>query len=65
MIDLEGASEDETDALLYVAMSRARLRLFLLVHEQVRQQIDHRLARAALAAAGLTPNDPDRHFKRP
>jgi Nuclease-related domain/UvrD-like helicase C-terminal domain/AAA domain len=52
--DAVGASEDETDALLYVAMSRARLRLVLLVPEQGRQQVDCRLAQAALAAAGLT-----------
>ena len=30
IIDAEAASIDESDALLYVAMSRARLRLFIL-----------------------------------
>ncbi|WP_281804799.1 nuclease-related domain-containing DEAD/DEAH box helicase [Methylocystis echinoides] len=53
VIEVAGASEDETDSLLYVAMSRARLRLFLLLPEEARQQIERRLTHAALAAAGL------------
>lgn len=52
-IETAGASDAEADALLYVAMSRARLRLFLLVPEDARKHVEGRLAHAALAAAGL------------
>jgi hypothetical protein len=52
IIDAEAASIDESDALLYVAMSRARLRLFILLPESARGTIEDRLALSALAAAG-------------
>lgn len=53
IIDTEAASADESDALLYVAMSRARLRLFILAPQSARGAIEQRLARGALAAAGV------------
>jgi UvrD-like helicase C-terminal domain len=52
IIDAEAASLDESDALLYVAMSRARLRLFMLAPQTAHGAIEQRLALAALAAAG-------------
>jgi hypothetical protein len=52
IIDAEAASADESDALLYVAMSRARLRLFILAPQAARGAIEQRLALGALAAAG-------------
>lgn len=52
IIDAEAASIDESDALMYVAMSRARLRLFILLPEAARGVIEQRLALNALAAAG-------------
>jgi superfamily I DNA/RNA helicase len=52
IIDGEAASVDESDALLYVAMSRARLRLFILLPQAGRGIIEQRLALSALAAAG-------------
>jgi hypothetical protein len=52
IIDAAPPSIDESDALLYVAMSRARLRLFILLPEDVRGAIEQRLALGALAAAG-------------
>jgi superfamily I DNA/RNA helicase len=52
VIDAEAASVDESDALLYVAMSRARLRLFILAPQAARVGIEQRLALGALAAAG-------------
>lgn len=51
IIDAEAASMDESDALLYVAMSRARLRLFILSPQAARGSIEQRLALSALAAA--------------
>jgi nuclease-like protein/UvrD-like helicase family protein/AAA domain-containing protein len=53
IIDAEAASVDESDALLYVAMSRARLRLFILAPQPARGAIEQRLTLGAIAAAGL------------
>ena len=53
IIDAEASSADASDALLYVAMSRARLRLFILAPQAAREAIEQRLARGALAAAGV------------
>jgi hypothetical protein len=50
IVEAEGADEDESDALLYVAMSRARLRLFVLAPEAARPVMEKRMAAAALAA---------------
>jgi superfamily I DNA and RNA helicase len=52
IIDAEAASIDESDALLYVAMSRARLRLFMLAPQTAHGAIEQRLALAAFTAAG-------------
>jgi hypothetical protein len=54
IIDAEATSVDESDALLYVGMSRARLRLFILASAGARDAIEQRLALGAKAAAGLT-----------
>jgi superfamily I DNA/RNA helicase len=56
VVDADAASRDEADALLYVAMSRARLRLFILAPETARAAIEARLTMGALAAAGLRPS---------
>lgn len=53
IMDAEAHSADESDAILYVGMSRARLRLFILVPQAARTAIEQRLAFGALAAAGL------------
>jgi hypothetical protein len=53
IMDAEAHSADEADALLYVGMSRARLRLFILAPQAARAAIEQRLALGALAAAGL------------
>lgn len=55
VIIVEGGAStaDESDALLYVGMSRARLKLFVLVRESNRTAIEARLTAAALAAAGI------------
>jgi DNA helicase IV len=45
-------STEETDSLLYVAMSRARIRLYLLWPEESRTSVEERLARGAAAMAG-------------
>lgn len=52
VIDAEATSPDESDALLYVAMSRARLRLFVLAPETARPVLQDRMSTAALAAFG-------------
>lgn len=52
IVDAEGDTADESDALLYVAMSRARLRLFILAPETGRPVMEQRMAAATLAALG-------------
>jgi hypothetical protein len=54
IIDGEAATVDESDALLYVAMSRARLRLFILLPQAARGAIEQRLASSALAAVRVS-----------
>lgn len=43
VLDAAGSSSDETDALLYVGLSRARLRLFILAEEAVRPRFERRM----------------------
>lgn len=50
VIDAEADDEDESDALLYVALSRARLRLFILAPEAARPVLERRMQAAALEA---------------
>ncbi len=52
LIDVASGQPDEADSLLYVGMSRARLRLFILCPEESRPSIEERLARGAAALAG-------------
>lgn len=54
VIDALGASVDDTDALLYVAMSRARLRLFVVAPEPVRDLLNQRMIAAVLASQGVS-----------
>ncbi|WP_237478297.1 nuclease-related domain-containing DEAD/DEAH box helicase [Lichenibacterium dinghuense] len=49
VIDADARNEDESDAILYVAMSRARLRLFILAPETSRPIMEKRLTDAVLA----------------
>jgi hypothetical protein len=51
VIEVEGSTVEESYALFYVAMSRARLRLFILAPESARPILDSRLAAAAHAIA--------------
>lgn len=55
VILVDAAAEDaaEADALMYVAMSRARLRLFIVAPESARVAFDARLRSAALAALAV------------
>ncbi|GGK52595.1 nuclease-related domain-containing DEAD/DEAH box helicase [Salinarimonas ramus] len=53
LIDVEGGSPEECDALLYVGMTRARLRLFIVAPAAVRPAMEQRMAAAALAAIGV------------
>lgn len=50
LIDAAAEDADEADALTYVAMSRARLRLFVVAPDSARAAFDARLRGAALAA---------------
>jgi superfamily I DNA and RNA helicase len=43
VIDAGGSAIDETDSLLYVAMSRARVRLFVVCPEEARERINQRI----------------------
>jgi KaiC/GvpD/RAD55 family RecA-like ATPase len=51
IVDAEGASKEDSDSLLYIGMSRARLRLFILAPETTRALNEQRMAAAAVAAA--------------
>lgn len=53
VVEAGASTAEESDALLYVGMSRARLKLFMLIDEANRTTIDERLTAAALAAAGI------------
>ena len=50
LVDAAAEDADEADALMYVAMSRARLRLFVVAPVSARTAFDARLRSAALAA---------------
>lgn len=50
LTDIEGIEDDQAKALLYVGMSRARLRLHVLMHERLRSSYDSMLD-AGLKAA--------------
>lgn len=54
VIDALGASVEDTDALLYVAMSRARLRLFVVAPDAGRELLDRRVIAALMASQGAT-----------
>jgi superfamily I DNA/RNA helicase len=43
VIDAGGSGTDETDSLLYVAMSRARVRLFVICPGEARDRINQRI----------------------
>ena len=53
LVDAAADDADEVDALAYVAMSRARLRLFVVAPESARVGFDARLRSAALAALAI------------
>jgi hypothetical protein len=53
LIDAAADDADEADALTYVAMSRARLRLFIVAPESARAAFDARLSSAAIAALAV------------
>ena len=50
LTDIEGIEDDQAKALLYVGMSRARIRLHVLMHERLRSSYDSMLD-AGLKAA--------------
>lgn len=54
VVDAGSGNSEETDSLLYVAMSRARIRLFLVCPEEARQVFDRRLIDGFLAMAGAS-----------
>lgn len=51
VIDAGASGPDETDSLLYVAMSRARVRLFVICPEEARGRINQRITDWALGQA--------------
>jgi superfamily I DNA/RNA helicase len=52
VVDAGSGNSDETDSLLYVAMTRARLRLFVVCPEEARSTIAQRMMDGILAMAG-------------
>jgi Nuclease-related domain/UvrD-like helicase C-terminal domain/AAA domain len=52
VVDAGTGNTDETDALLYVAMSRARIRLFLICPEEARPVFSKRMMDGLLAMVG-------------
>jgi hypothetical protein len=54
VVDAGSANSDETDSLLYVAMTRARVRLYLLCPEDARPIINQRMMAGILAMAGAS-----------
>jgi hypothetical protein len=52
LVDAGSIETMETDALLYVGMSRARVRLFVICPENVKSVIDKRVMDGILAMAG-------------
>jgi hypothetical protein len=55
LTDIEGIEDDQAKALLYVGMSRARIRLHVLMHERIRSSYDAMLD-AGLKAALRRPS---------
>jgi Nuclease-related domain/UvrD-like helicase C-terminal domain/AAA domain len=51
VIEVDSANRDEADSLLYVAMSRARFRLFVICPEQSRHAIDRTEGRQCAGSA--------------
>ena len=51
VIDAGASGSDETDSLLYVAMSRARVRLFVICPEEARSRINQRITDWAMGQA--------------
>jgi superfamily I DNA/RNA helicase len=54
VVDAATGNSEETDSLLYVAMSRARIRLFVICPEEARSTIDQRMMDGIKAMAGGT-----------
>lgn len=54
VVDAVGTSANDTDALLYVAMSRARLKLFVVAPDAVRDLLDKRVIAALIASQGVS-----------
>jgi len=53
-VDAGASNSDETDSLLYVAMTRARIRLFVICPEEVRPIIEQRTMDALKTLAGTS-----------
>lgn len=53
VIEVGSANMPETDSLLYVAMSRARARLFVICRDDARAVIEKRMAEGIAALSGL------------
>jgi len=54
VVDAGSANAEETDSLLYVAMTRARVRLYVLCPEDARAVINQRMTDGILAMAGAS-----------
>lgn len=54
VVDAASGNSDETDSLLYVAMTRARVRLFVVCPEEARSTIERRMMDGILAMAGTS-----------
>ncbi len=54
VVDAGSANVEETDSLLYVAMTRARVRLYVLCPEDARAVINQRMTDGILAMAGAS-----------
>jgi hypothetical protein len=52
VLEVDSASQDETNSLLYVAMSRARFRLFVICPEESRRAIEQRMIDGIKIMAG-------------
>ena len=52
IVDVSVEAPKASDALLYVGMSRARLRLFLFVEAEARQRLDARILEHMRAGLG-------------
>ncbi|WP_338501523.1 NERD domain-containing protein [Sphingomonas kaistensis] len=52
IVDVDTLEEGEGEALLYVAMSRARVQLYMLVHRNCRATYDRKIAKGLLKVIG-------------